>query len=101
MRTWKRLTVIGLLVLVLLFAAAVVAALALEPAAPAATDLSWQVVASGGTTMSSTSYTLLSTTGQPVAGAASSANYSLLSGYWYGFQEFVRSLLLPFIIGSP
>ena len=101
MRRGKRLAVIGLMVALLLFVAAVVAALALEPAAPTATDLSWQVVAAGGQTMSSSSYTLLSTAGQPVAGTASGGNYSVLSGYWYGFQEFVRTLLLPFIVGSP
>jgi len=85
----------------LLFVAAVVAALALEPTAPTATDLTWQVVAAGGQTMSSSSYTLLSTAGQPVAGTASGGSYTVLSGYWYGFQEFVRTLLLPFIVGSP
>lgn len=100
-RKWKRLLLIVLVIGLLLFAVAVVAALALEPAAPTATDLSWQVVAGGGQTMSSSSYTLLSTAGQPVAGTASGGNYSVLSGYWYGFQEFVRTLLLPFIVGSP
>lgn len=100
MRNWKRLLTAGLLLAVLLFGAAVVAALALPgPAAPAAPpDLSWQVIASGGTTLSSASYTMLSTTGQPVAGQASSANYSLLSGYWTGFQEFVRTILLPVLL---
>ena len=101
MRRGKRLAVIGLMVALLLFVAAVVAALALEPTAPAATDLSWPVVAAGGQTMSSSSYTLLSTAAQPVAGTASGGSYSVLSGYWYGFQEFVRTLLLPFIVGSP
>lgn len=101
MRRWKRLLMIGLVVTVLLFVAAVVAALAFEPAAPAATDLSWQVVASGGATMSSPSFTMLSTAAQPVAGPASGSNFTLLSGYWQSFQEAVRSILLPFIIGSP
>jgi hypothetical protein len=84
----------------LLLAVAVVAALALEPAAPAATDLSWQVIASGGQTMSSASFTLMSTAGQPVAGPAGSSGFSLLSGYWQSFQAAVRSLFLPFSIGS-
>ena len=99
MRQWKRLLMIGLVVTVMLFVAAVVAALALEPAAPAATDLSWKVIASGGTTMSSPNYTMLSTAGQPVTGTSSSANYAVLSGYWYGFQEFVRTLFLPLVTG--
>lgn len=98
MRRWKRFAVIGLVLVLLLFAAAVVAALALEPAAPAATDLSWQVIASGGATMSSTSYALLSTTGQPVAGPTSGSNYTVLSGYWYGLQVFIRNLFLPVIV---
>lgn len=101
MRTWKRVIIVGLVVALLLFAAAVVAALALEPAAPAATELNWQVVASGGTTMNSASYMMMSTTGQPVTGEISGSSYSLLSGYWHGFQGFVRSVLLPFIVGNP
>lgn len=101
MRTWKRLLLIVTVALLLLFVAAVVAALALEPAAPAATDLSWQVIASGGQTMSSASFTMLSTSGQPVTGTASGASYTVLSGYWYGFQEFIRTLLMPFIVGNP
>ncbi|CUS06351.1 protein of unknown function [Candidatus Promineifilum breve] len=67
----------------------------------AAADLGWQVIAAGGSTMSSSSYTLLSTTGQPVAGAASGADHTLLSGYWYGFQQFVWTVLLPVVMGSP
>lgn len=95
MRRSTRLILIGLALLVLLFAVAVVAALAL-PAAPAAYDLSWQVLASGGTTMSSGNYTMLSTAGQPVAGPASSSGYSLLSGYWQSFQAVVQEFFLYF-----
>lgn len=99
-RRWKRLALAALVIGLLLFTGAVVAALAFEPAAPSATDLGWQVVAAGGSTMSSSSYTLLSTTGQPVAGTASSSGYSMLSGYWYGFQTFVREVFLPIILDS-
>ena len=99
MRKWKRFSLIVLVAALLLLVAAVVAALALEPAAPAATDLSWKVIASGGATMSSPNYTMLSTAGQPVTGTSSSANYAVLSGYWYGFQEFVRTLFLPLVTG--
>lgn len=98
MRKWKRFAVIALLLVVLLMAGAVVAALAMEPAAPAATGLNWQFIASGGATMESASFTMLSTTGQPVAGMTSGTNYSVLSGYWYGFQEFVRNVFLPIIM---
>lgn len=98
MRKWKRFAVIALLLVVLLMAVAVVAALALEPAAPAATSLGWQVIASGGTTMESASFTMMSTTGQPIAGEMSGSTHTLLSGYWVGFQEFVRNLFLPVIM---
>lgn len=101
MRKWKRFGVISLVVVVLIFAAAVVAALALEPAAPAATDaysITWKVIASGGATMSSPSYTMMGTVGQPVTGTSASSNYSVLSGYWYGFQELIRTLFLPIVL---
>ncbi|MFO7664038.1 MAG: hypothetical protein R6X18_15795 [Chloroflexota bacterium] len=98
MRKRSRIVITGLLVLLLLFVGAVVAALA-APAAPTNFDLSWQVLAGGGSTMSSSSFMLMSTTGQPVAGPASSASYSLMSGYWQSFQELVRTILLPIILG--
>lgn len=101
MHKWKRLALIVLLVAALAFAGAVVAALALEPSAPAADSLSWQVIASGGQTMSGGSYTMLSTVGQPVAGQATGGSYTLMSGYWQTFQAAVRSILLPFIVGNP
>ena len=104
MRKWKRFTLIALVAMALVFAGAVVAALALEPAAPpvpAAHTIPWHVIASGGQTMSNSSYTMLSTTGQPVTGQSSSASYSLLSGYWQGFQAIVRDLFMPFIVGNP
>lgn len=96
MRNWKRLAVVGS-VIVLLLAVAVVA-LALEPSAPAATDLTWHVIASGGQTMSSGSYSVLSTVGQPVTGPSASDNYNVLSGYWYGIQEFLRNIFLPIVV---
>ena len=74
-------------------------AVAQQPATPQQTSLSWDVtwnvVGSGGTTMSSSSYTVLSTTGQPVAGPASGDTYTLHSGYW---QEFLYRILLPLIM---
>ena len=103
MRNGKRLLTVALLLAALLFGLAVVAALAL-PAGPSAAaappDLSWLVIAAGGATMSSANYLMLSTAGQPVSGTAASGNYSLLSGYWYGFQDFVRTILLPAIMGG-
>lgn len=95
MRRSTRLVFIALAMLVLLFAVAVVAALAL-PAAPAANDLTWQVIAGGGATMGNGNYTLLSTAGQPVVGSSVSSSYSLLSGYWQSFQAIVREFFLYF-----
>ena len=62
-----------------------------------ASDLSWNVVASGGTTMSSSSYTLMGTTGQPAAGETVGTNYSLLGGYWADFRTFLSEAFLPSI----
>lgn len=58
--------------------------------------ITWDVIASGGTTMSSGSFIMLSTTGQPIAGPASGPDHTLLSGYW---QAFVDRVLLPIIFG--
>lgn len=98
MRKWKRFVVISLVILLAVFAVAVVAALALEPAAPSAAQVGWQVIANGGTTMSSPSFTMLSTAGQPATGTSTSSGYQLLSGYWNGFQQFVWDVLLPIIV---
>lgn len=103
MNRWKRLLLGGLLVVVVVFVGAVALAILLPApaaAAPTATDLTWQVVASGGQTMSSTSYTMLSTSGQPVAGPASSSSYSLLSGFWQSFQAAIQEIFLPVIVGD-
>lgn len=90
---------LGGLVIVAVVALGLVALALILPApaaaSPAATDLTWQVIASGGQTVSSPSYTLLSTAGQPVAGPSSSTSYSLLSGYWQTFQAAVREIFLP------
>lgn len=101
MNKWKRILAISLVLVLGLLFVAVVAALALpaEPTAPVATSLDWQVIGSGGTTMSSASYTLQSTAGQAVAGPSSSANYSLLSGFWQSFQAAIREIFLPVSIG--
>lgn len=72
-----------------------------ESGETAVVDVSWEVVANGGTTMSSSSFVLLSTTGQPVVGEASSTSYSLMSGYWTGIvmdiEKFIGEILLPIV----
>jgi ABC-type nitrate/sulfonate/bicarbonate transport system permease component len=62
-------------------------------------DLSWNAVANGGTTMSSSSYTLLSTSGQPVTGESAGAGYTLISGYWTGLRTFISEIFLPIVRG--
>ena len=62
-------------------------------------DLSWNAVANGGTTMSSTSYTLLSTSGQPVVGESAGAGYTLISGYWTDLRTFIAEIFLPIVRG--
>jgi hypothetical protein len=41
-----------------------------------------EVIASGGQTSSSASYTVMSTLGQPAVGSGGSQTYNLCSGYW-------------------
>ena len=56
--------------------------------------LNWNVAASGGGTISSTSYQLSSTIGQPTTSVSSGASYEVRSGFW---QEFIYKLFLPLI----
>ena len=59
--------------------------------------IDWSVVAGGGNTMSSTSFTLKSTVGQPVVGEFSSASYAVQNGFWQNlFNKF--STYLPLIL---
>ena len=97
------------ILLLLLFAALVVVAIAVTLSAPVAVagpgtadayQVTWDVVAGGGAVMSSSSYTVMGTAGQPAAGPASSSSYSLLSGYWQALEGFMRDVFLPIIIGS-
>ncbi len=56
------------------------------PAEPATGEqINWQVISSGGTKGSSTSYRLNGTLGQTAVGYGSSASYGLSHGFW---QEF-------------
>ena len=70
---------------------------AASPQAVQTFDLSWNAVANGGTTMSSASYTLLSTAGQPLAGESAGSSYTLLRGYWADLRSFIWEIFLPTI----
>ena len=73
---------------------------ALQPAAvtgaSANYQISWDVNANGGETMSSASYTMLSTTGQVVDTTMGGSTYTMKNGFWHGvFRAF--KLFLPMI----
>jgi len=59
-------------------------------------NLDWDVVGSGGGTMSSSSYTIKGTSGQPALGTMSSTSYEERSGFWV--FNFIRDLFLPLIM---
>ena len=58
-------------------------------------DIRWDVVASGGNTMRSSSYIMQSTTGQSAMNAMSSAHYKVNNGYWTGMWECLKRIFLP------
>lgn len=99
-RRYLALLAFGVGLVVIWAALSLVASPALAEPLPASPsyEITWDVVADGGTTMTSTSYTLFSTTGQPVAGEASGTSHSLLSGYWQGIREFFLGAFLPIIM---
>jgi hypothetical protein len=57
--------------------------------------LEWNVTASGGSSITSSSYRLSSTIGQPVTGDFNSPSFEHRAGYW---QEWLYRLLMPVII---
>jgi hypothetical protein len=72
-------------------------------AEPQAVGITWDGVAAGGQTMSSASYTIVATAGQPAAAQSTSSSYDLLSGYWGGIVTLLEQLggiFLP-IVRSP
>ncbi len=54
----------------------------LSSAKLAGEQINWQVISSGGTDGSSTSYKLLGTIGQTAIGTGSSTNFTVNHGYW-------------------
>jgi len=49
-------------------------------------EINWQVISSGGTSGTSTSYQLNGTVAQTATGSGSSASYGLNHGYWQDFD---------------
>ena len=64
--------------------------------------LRWHVIGNGGGPMASTHYAANTTLGQPSIGPATSPNYRLGVGYWYGMVEAVaplaKQIYLPIIM---
>lgn len=63
-------------------------------------NINWSVVAGGGNTMSSTSYTLKSTVGQPVVGNFSGTNYNVANGFWQNVYNQIKTFLPLILSGS-
>jgi hypothetical protein len=81
------LTIVLLLVLVSMSSAGNSAQYAIE----------WDVVSAGGTPMTSSSYGLAGTVGQPAQGISSSSNYVLCAGYWCGVSV-DYTIYLPIVL---
>lgn len=79
-----------------------VEAAGLEPQTPTASSLSyqleWDVVANGGSTMQSTSYTMYSTTGQTAVSTMDGNTYTIENGFWHGVFDDIFQILLPIIL---
>jgi hypothetical protein len=56
-------------------------------------NINWNVVAGGGNVMSSASYTLKSTVGQPIVGSFSGPTYSVRNGFWQDFLNQLKTFL--------
>lgn len=86
-----------LLIVVVLLSLSAAAVLA-QPSGPVANyGMTWDVFASGGVTMSSAHFRMMSTAGQPLTAISTSANHSLKSGYWQGLQEVIRRVFVPML----
>lgn len=56
-------------------------------------NIHWNVVAGGGNVMTSASYTLKSTVGQPVVGNFSGPTYTVKNGFWQDFLSQLKTFL--------
>jgi hypothetical protein len=60
--------------------------------------LTWNVIAGGGGPISSTSYAINLTIGQPVVGVAADTGYELCSGFWCGAAVVEYKIYLPVVL---
>jgi hypothetical protein len=98
-RNHPRIFIVGALLLALVGLMALTAAgvLAQSAAPSAGYSLTWDVLANGGTTMSSAHFRMQSTAGQPLTAVSTSGDLRLKSGYWYGLQDVLRRVFLPLL----
>jgi hypothetical protein len=59
--------------------------------------IEWDVVSASGTPMTSSSYGLAGTIGQPAEEVSSSSNYVLCAGYWCGI-DVDYAIYLPIVL---
>jgi hypothetical protein len=59
-------------------------------------DLDWNVVGTGGGTISSPQFTVSSTIGQPTIGSMTSSHFEVYTGYWCWF-DYIASVFLPIL----
>ena len=59
--------------------------------------LDWNVVGTGGGTISSAHFTVSSTIGQPTVGTVDSAHFEVCTGYWCWLDR-VASIFLPLVM---
>lgn len=61
-------------------------------------DLSWHVIAGGGETMTSATFTVHATAGQGIIGPTGSSTYQVGAGYWYGVVGGAYAAYLPLVL---
>jgi hypothetical protein len=61
--------------------------------------LDWNVVGTGGGTISSDHFTVSSTMGQPAIGTVNSDHFDVCTGYWCWF-DYIAKIFLPLILSD-
>ena len=97
-RTFGRVSLVGVGLLLLVAAVSVTAVLA-----AGGYELPWWTVDGGGGTSNGGAYTLTGTAGQPDAGAMSGGTYTLSGGFWASAGEGTPQqfkILMPLVLHS-
>ncbi len=83
-------------ILLALLVAALVATAA-QAGSSANYAINWDVVARGGSAMTSSHYAIQSTNSQTAIGYATSGHFRLGGGYWYGYADVLPPLQLIYL----